>query len=57
MADDSRDATPAPAPAPAQVDAGATEPPKKMPKGVVLGPDGKPYVSPGHPPRPLRLNH
>ena len=50
MAGDSRDAAPTAAPAPAQADAGASEPPKKMPKGVVLGPDGKPYVPSTGPP-------
>lgn len=50
MADSSRDqdtatgpaaaaATAAPVPA---VGGGSAEPPKKIPKGVVLGPDGKP---------------
>lgn len=46
MADDTRDSTSNGTPGAGQAGAGSSEPPKKFPKGVVLGPDGKPYVVP-----------
>lgn len=45
MADDPRDSASNGTSGTGQTGAGSSEPPKKMPKGVVLGPDGKPYVS------------
>ncbi|SPO01330.1 related to erv1 protein, mitochondrial precursor [Cephalotrichum gorgonifer] len=48
MADDSRDTRPhdaTSAPASGAAQAGPSEPPKKIPRGVVLGPDGKPCRS------------